>query len=180
MNFNSIANDIGVSQPTIKKWISILEAGYIIFLLPPYFRNIGKRLIKTPKLYFYDTGLAAFLLNIEEPEQLVFHPSKGYLFENFIIMEFLKKRFNSRKPANIYFFRDAAGNEVDLVLDNAGMVTPVEIKSSQTPSPDFTRSIKYFIKLFPDSFENPQVVYAGEESHTLHDVHFVPWSSLAE
>ena len=179
LNFNSIANDTGVSQPTIKKWISILEASYIIFLLPPYYRNIGKRLIKTPKLYFYDTGLAAFLLNIEEPEQLYAHPSKGSLFENFIIMEFLKNRFNSRKPANLYFFRDATGNEIDLLSDSAGILTPIEIKSSQTPSPDFTRSIKYFIKLFPDSFENPQVIYAGEESHTLHDVKFVPWLNLA-
>ncbi len=180
LNYNSIANDLGVSQPTIKKWISILEASFIIFLLPPYFSNIGKRLIKTPKLYFYDTGLASFLLNIESEEQLFSHPCKGNLFENLVILEFIKQRFNVGKPSNCFFFRDVRGNEVDLVLDNAGILTPIEIKSSQTASTDFTRSLSFFKTLFPNSFRSPQIIYTGKKEFSIHDIHYHPWSSLAK
>lgn len=144
LNLNSLANDVGISQPTAKEWLSLLEASYIVFLLPPYFKNVGKRLIKSPKLYFYDTSLACYLLNIEEKKHLIAHPLKGQLFENLVISEALKSRFNSGRRNNLLFYRDSNGNEVDLLLPLSDGALPVEIKLAATFNDALLKSLKRF------------------------------------
>ena len=178
LNYTSLSNDIGVSQPTIRKWISLLEASFIVYLLPPFYRNVGKRLIKTPKLYFYDNGLVAYLLEIESIKQLQNHPLRGFLFENFIIMEFLKSRFNQAMPSNLFFFRDRTGHEVDLVLSHASELTPIELKSSQTFNSDFTNNIFFFKNLFKRETKKTYVVYGGEEIHNFKGVKYLPWTQI--
>lgn len=180
MNHNSLANDVGVSAPTIHKWISLLEASYICFVLPPFFRNIGKRLIKTPKVYFYDVGLVTYLLGIENVIQLKSHPLRGNLFENFVVMEFLKARFNRAKRSNLYFYRDRTGNEVDLVIQKALSLIPVEIKSSETLNTDFCRTLNLFKKMFPNEVDNSYIIYGGNERHAYQLTHFLPWNNLSE
>ena len=178
LNYNSMANDIGVSQPTIRKWISLLEASYIAFLLPPFFRNIGKRLIKTPKVYFYDVGLATYLLGIENTRQLKSHPLRGNIFENLVIMEFLKNRFNQSKTSNLFFYRDRTGNEIDLVIQEAASLIPVEIISAKTLNVDFCRGIKSFKKLLGPEINKSFIIYNGEEKHTHQKITFLPWKKL--
>jgi hypothetical protein len=180
LNYNSMANDIGVSQPTIRKWISLLEASYIAFLLPPFFRNIGKRLIKTPKVYFYDVGLAAYLLGIENIKHLKSHPLRGNLFENLVIMEFLKNRFNQAKGSNLFFYRDRTGNEIDLVIQEALSLIPVEIKSAKTLNLDFCRTINSLKKLFGEEIKKSYIIYTGEEKLTHDEITFLPWKALLD
>ncbi len=180
VNFSSISNDLGVSQPTIKKWVSLLQASYILFLLPPFYRNIGKRLIKTPKIYFYDTGLVSFLLGIGEISHLKHHPLQGNLFENFIVAEYLKKRYNAGKQSNLHFFRDRTGNEVDLVIEKGQELVPVEIKSAATISPDFTRGLRFFRELFPREISEEFVIYSGNSTYTANGISYLPWNKLAE
>ncbi len=162
LNLQSLANDVGVSHTTIKTWISVLEASYIIFLLPPFYKNISKRLIKSPKLYFYDVGVASFLLGIENIRQVSTHPLRGSLFENLIIMEVLKHRFNSGKKSNFTFFRDSSGMEVDLVLGDGREMLPIEIKAGETVNKDYFKSLNKFDKLFPGRRKVSAVIYAGE------------------
>jgi predicted AAA+ superfamily ATPase len=178
LNFQSIANDCGVSLPTIRKWVSLLEASYIVFLLPPFYRNVGKRLIKTPKVYFFDTGLLCFLLGVETAAHLAAHPLRGAVFENFVVAELLKKRFNGARLSNITFFRDRSGNEVDVVVEDGNALLPVEIKSSQTASTDFIKSLRYFGELFPDQVKKSLVVYDGKEELSLGKCEFVNWKNL--
>lgn len=147
LNLSSIGNDIGVTHKTIREWISILEASFVVYLLKPYYRNYSKRIIKSPKLYFLDVGLAAHLLGIEESSQIQSHPLRGALFETFIISEFLKARFNRGKPDNLFYFRDQTGNEVDLILETGKGPVPIEIKSARTVSSQFFKGLKYFKKL---------------------------------
>ena len=137
LNMNNIANEIGISNHTIKHWLSILEASFIIFMLPPYFENFGKRIIKSPKLYFYDVGLASYLLNIENIQQVDRDPLRGNLVENLIIVELYKFRNNAGKEPNLYYYRDSQKNEVDVIYKEANDLIPIEIKSSQTMHPDF-------------------------------------------
>lgn len=180
LNYESLANDVGVSSPTIRKWISLLEASYIAFLLPPFFRNIGKRLIKTPKIYFYDVGLATYLLGIENIQQLKAHPLRGSLFENFVVAEFLKKRYNAVKPSNLFFYRDRTGNEVDLVLEEALSLIPIEIKASMTLNPDFARTLLQFTQLFKDEVKKSLIIYAGQNRQTYQQIQFLPWQELID
>ena len=147
INFSNIGNDLGITHNTIRNWISILEASYIIYLLPPYHQNFNKRIIKSPKLYFVDTGLAAHLLGIENSNQLITHPLRGELFETFVVGEFLKYRYNCGKRSNLYYFRDHVGNEVDLVIETGNGNVPVEIKSSQTITAGFFKGLNYFNKI---------------------------------
>lgn len=178
LNYNTLANDLGVSQPTIKKWISILQASYIVFLLPPYYKNIGKRLIKTPKLYFYDTGLVCYLLGIENIKELKTHPLRGLCFENLVIIEFLKNRFNQGKTSNLYFYRDRTGNEVDLILEHSATLLPVEIKSSQTIRSDFKHGINHFKALFKKEAEEGAIIYAGEQKQKNLNINYIPWDQI--
>lgn len=151
VNFSSIANDLGVNHKTVKEWLSILEASFVVYLLRPYHRNYNKRILKSPKLYFTDVGLAAHLIGIEAPGQIDSHPLRGELFETFVVIEFLKHRFNSGRLDNLYFFRDRTGNEVDLIVDTGSGPVPVEIKSAQTVTESFLKGLKAFQKLEPDT-----------------------------
>ncbi len=172
-NASNLANETGVSVPTIKSWISILQASYIIMLLQPYYENINKRLVKTPKLYFYDVGLAAYLLGIENPKQMVRDPLRGALFENMMIMEMVKKRYNMGLDHNLYFFRDNHQNEVDIVYKKANMFIPVEIKSAQTFNMYFLKGLEYFSNLFPNRIETGYVVYDSEMEQHIHDFEII-------
>lgn len=144
LNFSHLAEDAGVSHKTAAHWISLLEASFIVYRLPPYHANISKRLIKSPKLYFYDTGVAANLLGIEHVSQLETHPLRGRLFENMVISEILKYRYNRGKRENLSFFRDAKGHEVDLLYTTGNTIIPVEIKAGQTFRSEFFKGLTYF------------------------------------
>lgn len=161
MNASQIANETGVSSPTVKSWMSLLEASYIAFLLPPYYANINKRLTKTPKVYFYDTGLLCFLLGIENAEQLTIHPLRGAVFENLAVIELLKKRFNLGKSSNLYFYRENSGREADIFRVEGALMDAFEVKSSQTFNKAFVRNLNYLKELFGDKIRNSYVVYDG-------------------
>ncbi|RLD31466.1 MAG: AAA family ATPase [Bacteroidetes bacterium] len=147
LNIQNIANDTGISQATAKDWISLLEASYIIFRLPPFFKNIGKRLIKSPKIYFYDPGLAAFLIDINDPGQIDTHPLKGNLYETMILSELVKNRFNQGRINNLLFYRDSNGTEVDVLIPIGNSYTAIEIKASKTITNSFFKGLKKFESL---------------------------------
>ena len=163
LNLASLSNDAGISQPTVKEWLSVLEAGYICFRLPPYFANISKRLVKTLKLYFYDTGLAAYLMGINSVEQIEVHPLRGMLFENLIITEIMKHFMNTGHKSDLMFYRDSNGNEVDLIIRQGSGYIPIEIKSSATVSSSFFKGLRRF-KTAAGSSDDGILVYAGKDS----------------
>ncbi len=179
LNLSSLGNDCGVNHVTIKSWISVLEASYLVKLLRPYYKNFNKRLIKSPKLYFLDTGMACFLLGIQNPEQLATHPQKGALFESFVVSEMLKARFNSGKTDNLFYFRDNTGNEVDLICDHGNRLVPVEIKSGQTVSQDFFKGLKFFSKL-TGTIHKSGLVYGGDKSYERQGTRVTSWRDLAQ
>ncbi|MCK4803255.1 MAG: ATP-binding protein [Spirochaetes bacterium] len=179
LNLSSIGNDCGVNHNTVKSWISILEASFIIKLLQPYYKNFNKRLIKAPKLYFIDSGMVAFLLDIQNETQLKTHPLKGALFETFVVSELLKKRFNRSKIDNLYYFRDSKGNEVDVILDHGNFINQVEIKSGQTISSDFFKGLDYFIKI-SQQVKHSYLIYGGNESRIQQGVNIRGWKSIGE
>lgn len=160
-NASMLGNEVGVSSPTIKKWFGVLQTSYIAFPLQPYYVNIGKRLAKTPKVYFYDTGLLCNLLDIETPEQLAVHPLRGAIFENLVVAELLKDRFNQAKQSNLMFYRENSGREVDIIQENGSKLSLIEIKSSMTYNREFSKNLDYLKKLFGDKVESAKVVYDG-------------------
>ena len=164
-----MSNDVGVSAKTINKWLSILEASFIIFKLSPFFENFGKRVIKSPKYYFTEIGLLYFLLGIEKPDQVTRDPLVGNIFENLVVIECLKERFNQGKVDNLYFYRDSNGNEVDLVFQNARSLVPIEIKSSSTFHTRFLKGINHFKNVSKTS-EEGYLVY--NEDHTVESEHY--------
>jgi uncharacterized protein len=141
LNLNAVANDLGVAQTTARDWLAVLEASYIAFRLPPFHTNFGKRLVKTPKLYFHDTGLAAWLLGVTDARTMNSHPMRGALFENLCITEHAKHVRNTGAPGAAYFWRDNIGNEVDLLLESAGRLQPVEFKSGATFQTEWLRGL---------------------------------------
>jgi hypothetical protein len=178
LNLNSLANDCGVSPNTAKSWISVLEASFVIFLLQPHFKNFKKRLVKMPKLYFIDTGLASSLLNIESENQLSTHYLRGVLFENFIISEFIKTRLNNGLRSNCYFWRDNKGTEIDCIIENGDVITPVEIKSGNTFNQDFFKNLNYWNKLSGNTIENSYVIYGGDSVRETKDGKLLTWKDL--
>ena len=172
-NFSSLANEVGVSAPTINEWICILQSSYILWKLPPYYANINKRLVKSPKLYFYDTGLLCYLLGIEKAEQLQTHPLRGNIFENFVVTEFLKRRFNKGLDSNLFYYRENKGNEVDMLSINGDKMNICEIKSAQTFSTTFNKGLKHLEGLFGEKIEKSFVVYDGkiESSSDIHGIY---------
>ncbi len=161
LNMNSLAVETGVDNKTIGAWLSVLEASFVVFRLQPYHRNYNKRIVKMPKLYFYDTGVASALLGIENPDQLALHPFRGGLFENMIIVDFLKSRYNKGKPNNLYFWRDSLGTEIDLLVEKANSLLPIEIKSGQTITDDYFKSMSAWLRI--SGMEKGWVIYAGDE-----------------
>jgi uncharacterized protein len=163
-NQNSISNDTDVSAPTIKSWLSVLQTSFVTFLLQPYSKNYNKRLLKTPKLYFYDTGLACSLLGIRTAVELENHFMRGALFENFIVVEVMKQFTNRGIRPNIYFWADNSGYEIDLVVEHGGRIYPIEIKSGQTLRNDFFKNLELFQKISDTPPEQSYLVYAGDEN----------------
>jgi len=160
INYSSLSNDVGVSANTIKQWLSILEASFVIYKLPPYFENFGKRVIKSPKYYFIDVGLLAYLLDIGKSSQVSRDPLVGSLFENLIIIELLKCQYNRGENAGLYFYRDSHGNEIDLIFKQDGLLSGVEIKSASTWNSHFTKGLEHFEKS-NTALQRKTVVYSG-------------------
>ena len=177
LNLESLGNDTGVSQTTAREWLSLMEASYIGFRLPPYFANISKRLIKSPKLYFYDTGLAAYLMGIRHIEQIETHPLRGMLFENLVVVETLKYFLNKSRRPQLFFYRDSNGNEVDLIVPHAGRPVPIEIKSAATLSPALFKGVNRFCRAIPEA-ENPILVYDGKQQHIQRETQVLPFAAL--
>lgn len=180
LNLSSLAADCGVTHNTAAAWLSVLEASYIVFLLRPHFRNFNKRLIKSPKLYFCDVGLAAWLLGIREAGQILFHAQRGALFENLVVTEFLKAGLNQGKPPDISFWRDSRGLEVDLLLENGGMLSPVEIKAGQTVAPDYFASLRKWGRLSGTEDQPAWLVYGGDRVMRNRNVTIIPWRELPD
>jgi len=178
VNLNSLAGDVGVSQPTLSSWISVLEASFIIFRLPCYFENFGKRQIKAPKLYFTDVGLAAYLLGIESPEQIFRDPLVGRLFENMVVADVLKTMYNHGKSAEIYYLRNQDGFEIDLILNKRRSIIPIEIKSGITFDLSFAENIKTFQKL-SDKAKSGYLVYSGDKNFDTQGVKFINFKEIS-
>jgi len=178
LNMSSLANDAGIDQDTVKSWLAILEASFIIFILRPHHKNLGKRVIKMPKIYFYDTGLLCSLLNIESVEQVDSHYLRGGIFESFIIMELLKHRYNSGLNSNLYFWRDKLGNEVDILLDYADKISTIELKSGATIANDYFDGLKYYKQLSKASTGGMYVIYGGKQNQIRENIHIFGWKDL--
>jgi hypothetical protein len=172
LNLHSLGNDAGVSHTTARAWITLLQAGYIVFLLEPHHANVRKRLVKTPKLYFYDTGLACSLLGLENEKQLARDPLRGGLFENLIVAEALKHRLNRGQRSQLAFYRDNVGNEVDLLYGHGSDALPIEVKAGATVASDYFKGLLHYAKVFPKS-HGAALVYAGKEEYLHHGVRIV-------
>ena len=182
VNYESLANDTGVSKTTISEWISVLESSFIIFKLEPYFENYTKRLVKSPKIYFYEPGLASYLLGIKNAEQVSRDPLVGNLFENMVILEILKAQYAKGLEKSLYYFRDSKGFEVDLIIANGRNIIPVEIKSASTFNKDFCRNLKKMCGFAKNAY-SPTVVYSGDielESEGVRFINFKNCGNLIE
>jgi uncharacterized protein len=178
LNLSSLANDAGISQPTARAWLDLLQTSFIVYLLPPWFVNSGKRLVKTPKLYFYDTGLACWLLGLREPEQVQRDPLWGALFENFVVMEALKDRFNQGENSPLYFYRDSEGNEVDLLMPVGRQLHAIEIKAGGTVNPDYFKGLRRFDVHHPHLLLSGCVVFGGQQSQARSPWPVHSWRTL--
>lgn len=178
-NYSTLSNALGISVPTVKQWISVLETSGIIFILPPYFNNFSKRLVKTPKIYFVDTGLLCYLLSIRSRDHLLSHPSLGALFETFIVSECFKRFHNMAEIPPLYFWRDQTGNEIDLLIQDGQRGFPCEIKLSKTYNCDFQKNIERWLALKGNSSIGGSVIYCGDHSHRMkQDITCIPWWML--
>ena len=178
LNFAGLANDAGISPNTAKAWLSILESSYILYRLQPYHNNFNKRLVKSPKLYFYDTGVACSLLGLHDENQVNLHYLKGALFENLIINEFIKRNFHRGENYQPYFWQDSHGKEIDCLLIAGEKITPVEIKSSKTMSTSYFDNLKSWRPLVSLPQGQCYVVYGGDESMQTSAGTFVSWRQL--
>ena len=180
LNLSSLGDDCGITHNTAKSWLSILEAGYIVYLLKPHFNNFNKRLIKSPKLYFYDVGLLTYLLGISSPEVLITHASRGHIFETWVITELLKGRMNRGVQENIYFWRDNSGHEIDCIIDQGNFLLPLEIKSGKTVSKDFFKGLNYWSKLSKTPGNKMYVVYAGSMDQSRNEGNVLGWKTFGK
>jgi uncharacterized protein len=178
LDYSDFSSALGIAISTVKEWISVLEANGIIFILPPYFENFSKRIVKTPKLYFVDTGLLCHLLSIETVEHLKTHPLLGAIFETFIISECFKRFHNLGKIPHLYFWRDQTKKEIDLLIYNGRNGFPIEIKSSQTFHPDFIKTIQEWMGLKGNPAKQGAVIYCGESMHVMHPISALSWYEL--
>jgi predicted AAA+ superfamily ATPase len=178
LNVSALANEAEITVPTANTWLSLLESSYVLFLLKPYYKNFNKRLVKSPKLYFYDTGLVSSLLGLNSAEQLSTHYLRGELFENMVVSEVVKKYFFEGKEPQIYFWRDSNQNEVDLLLETGGQLQAIEIKSSATMKPDFFNTLDTFRRISGIEQTNLSVVYGGDIDYTTQRGKFVSWKNL--
>jgi len=179
VNYSSLAQDCGITHNTAKEWLSLLETSSIIVLIRPHHKNFNKRLVKMPKLYFTDPGLAVHLAGVQGPDNLSFHPLKGGLFESLIVTEFLKFRFNRAKEPNLYFWRDQHGHEIDCIIEHNGRdLIPVEIKSGRTANKDYFKDITYWNALSENAPDRSFVVYGGDQSQQRTAGHLIGYANL--
>lgn len=178
VNTNAMGNQLGIDHKTVKRWLTVLETSFIIFQLPAWTKNFNKRIIKSPKLYFYDTGLACNLLGIKHKDDLQVHFAKGALFENFVVNELLKASYNSGRRPQLFFWQSNAGKEIDLIIEEGTKVMIAEIKSSRTVRKEFFKNIKYFQELTGNMPEKSFLFYGGEESLQRSGIKVVPWHSI--
>lgn len=178
VNYSSLASDAGISVDTARRWISVLATSFLVFLLPPHHRNLNKRVIKTPKLYFYDTGLACRLLNIRTAEQIQDHPLRGALFENLIVAELAKHFEHSRQRPPLYFWRDRTGHEVDLLIEDGDSLFPIEIKSGRTIQPDMLKGVQWWCSEAGQDPSTATLIHAGDAWHSYHGVAVRPWYAV--
>ena len=176
-NQSSLGNELGVDNKTINSWMSLLETSYIAYRLYPYHSNFNKRIVKTPKVYFYDIGLLSFLLGIKSEQEMSQHFAKGSIFENLIITEFLKNAYNKGDTPIFYFWRDHANNEVDLLIENHPKIDIYEIKSSTTIKMDFFKGLNHFKGLH--SSVNAHLIYGGTENQKRTEVNVIGWISTS-
>lgn len=176
INYAAISNDVGVDQKTIMSWFGILEASYIAFRLPPFYNNLGKRLTQMPKLYFFDTGLCCSLLEIDNDSHVNTHPLRGALFENLLILELMKQRFNAGQRSNMFYWRDSSGNEIDILIDQASQVIPVEIKTAATFNSDFLKGINYWRKINPNT-KKSYLLYTGKAA-SVSNTDVLNWKDI--
>ena len=179
LNVNALSDDAGVSVPTVKEWLSVMEASYVIYVMRPYYRNFGKRFIKSPKVYFTETGLASYLLGIRSPEQVANHPLMGNLFENMAVMEILKRRLNRGDGPDMYFMRTSSGLEADIVVENGGRLDLYEVKASSTFRPDMTANLRRMAEFIPD-VGRLALVYSGRASGIQDGVDTVNFADVGE
>lgn len=180
LNASRLGADLGVTHDTVRSWIHVLEASFVAYRLRPHHRNYRKRLVKAPKLYFYDTGLAARLLGIDSPRQLATHNMRGVLFENWVVTELLKGRSNVGREDNLYFWRSHAGHEIDIVVDQGSRLLPVEAKSGSTIAPDWFDALQRWQDLAGSESATPHLVYGGSQAQRRGEVRVLPWQQVGE
>ena len=178
LNLSGLANDLGVSYKTVQAWISILEASFVVFLLSPHHRNFNKRVVKQPKLYFYDTGLLCALLDIQSPNQVATHYLRGHIFESFVISDYVKQRFHTGMRSNAFFWRDSVGHEVDLLLDEGDLLKAVEIKSGETLNDDFFKGLRYFKKISNMPEDCFYLIHGGQVRQSRKDGQVLGWQDV--
>lgn len=178
LNLSALANDCGISHVTAGQWLNVLEASYLVIRLPPYFRNFGKRLVKRPKIYFIDVGLATWLLGIRDTENLNIHAHRGALFETLIVSEFIKARYNRGQPADLYFWRDNVGHEVDLIQEQGGQLQAIEIKSGATFVQDWQKPLKKWQQVTQEKGLPPQIIYGGKDTYHRENITLRSWTTL--
>lgn len=178
INLSSLANDCGINHTTAGRWLSILETSFIVTILRPHHRNFNKRLVKSPKLYFLDTGLLCYLLGIESPQQLLSHSSRGYVFESFVVSELLKNGYNGGYEPQLFFWRDSKGNEVDVLIESRGELSAIEVKSGMTIVSDFFKGLEYWRKLNQNPSAPAALVYGGEQNRQQRGSFVYGWAAL--
>jgi len=178
LNLSELANDCGVTHNTAKAWLSVLETSFIVFLLPPHHRNFHKRLKKSPKLYFYDTGLLCHLLGLTKFQELETHAARGAIFETWVISELVKQRVHRHHPVNLFFWQDKLGREIDCIIDQGGHLTPIEIKAGQTVTDDYFTNLRYWSRLADVDPHSTYVVYAGLTSQSRPHGQVLSWTEL--
>jgi predicted AAA+ superfamily ATPase len=180
LNLAALGADCGISAVTAREWLSVLEASYLVTRLPPYFQNFGKRLVKSPKLYFLDVGLMAWLLGIRDESSVATHAARGALFETWVVSELIKQRFNAGQPADLYFWRDSAGHEIDVVFETPAGLQAVEIKSGATYAADWLDGLAKWRKFAGETpTVKPLLIYGGEESHEREACFLTAWRDVA-
>jgi len=178
LNLSSLGADCGISHTTARRWVSLLEASFIVYQLRPHHQNFRKRMIKSPKLYFLDTGLLCYLLRIRAPEDLANHASRGAVFESLVVAELVKSYLHRGLEADIYFWRDSTGHEVDVLIDSGKRLLPIEIKSGRTVASDSAAGLDYWRGLAGDPAGPAALVYGGDQSYIRRDVAFHSWRHL--
>ncbi len=180
INIESLCNDVGVTHNTLNSWLSLLEVSYLLIRLQPYYENFGKRIIKSPKIYFTDVGLLSYLLGLESADKITHDRMRGYMVENLVIMEFFKARVNLGKEPDLYYFRDNHGHEVDLIVRKGHSLIPVEIKSTATFNEGLLKNIRYYQKLVGDRAPIGFLIYGGEESFVVDNIHIMSFRNVPD